>query len=187
VAFVWSEGKAADKPSFTLKYGILAGLTGDPATSGQAWNEAAKLGIEEVAAAVKRVGLDGVEVVLTDSQDSQGSPQPGVEGAQKLVQIDGVDVIIGDFYSSVTSAEVTSVTMPNKVLVFTGGTSPALTKLNTSLLAVEDYELAEAETWGEQAETDCAAGKYDFGIAAIESAFRRIRVAPGALATPPGK
>jgi branched-chain amino acid transport system substrate-binding protein len=132
VASAWSEGEAADTPSFTLKYGILAGLTGDPASSGQAWNEAAKLGIEEVAAAVERVGLDGIEVVLTDSQDSQGTPQPGVEGAQKLVQIDDVDVIIGDFYSSVTSAVVTSVTMPNQVLVFTGGTSPALSKLNTS-------------------------------------------------------
>src|SRR5262245_9840682 len=94
VASAWSEGEAADTPSFTLKYGTLAGLTGDPAGSGQAWNEAAKVGIEEVAAAVERVGLDGIEVVLTDSQDSQGTPQPGVEGAQKLVQIDGVDVII---------------------------------------------------------------------------------------------
>ena len=52
-------------------------------------------------------------------------------------------------------------------------------RFDLGLLAVEDYELAEAETWREQAGTDCAAGKYDFGIAAIESAFRRIRVAPG--------
>jgi hypothetical protein len=28
-----------------LKYGILSGLTGDPAVSGQAWNQAAKVGI----------------------------------------------------------------------------------------------------------------------------------------------
>jgi ABC-type branched-subunit amino acid transport system substrate-binding protein len=126
-----SEGEAADDASFTLKYGILAGLTGDPASSGQAWNEAAKLGIDQIIAAVDRLGLDGIEVVLTDSQDSQGSPQPGVEAAQKLVQIDGVNVIICDFYSSVTSAVATAVTIPNQVLLFTGGTSPALTKLNT--------------------------------------------------------
>lgn len=123
--------RAADAPSFTLKYGVLAGLTGEPAADGQAWNEAAKLGIEQIAAALQKLGLSGIKVELVDSQDSQGSPQPGVEGAQKLVQIDGVNVIIGDFYSSVTSAVATAVTIPNKVLIFTGGTSPALSKLNT--------------------------------------------------------
>jgi hypothetical protein len=60
-------------------------------------------------------------------------------------------------------------------------------RFDLGLLAVEDYELAEAETWREQAETDCAAGKYEFGIAEIESAFRRIRVAPGLAEPPPGK
>src|SRR5439155_19369146 len=123
--------KAADAPSFTLKYGVLAGLTGEPAADAQAWNEAAKLGIEHIAAALQKLGLSSLKVQLVDSQDSQGSPQPGVEGAQKLVQIDGVNVIIGDFYSSVTSAVATAVTIPNKVLIFTGGTSPALSKLNT--------------------------------------------------------
>ena len=59
-AFAWSGSEAADTPSFTLKYGILAGLTGDPATSGQAWHVAAKLLIEDVASAVERAGLDGV-------------------------------------------------------------------------------------------------------------------------------
>ena len=36
----------ADTPSFTLRYGVLAGLTGDPAPSGQGWNEAARLGVD---------------------------------------------------------------------------------------------------------------------------------------------
>jgi hypothetical protein len=62
-----------------------------------------------------------------------------------------------------------------------------VSRFDLGLLAVEDYELAEAETWREQAETDCTAGKYDFGIAEIESAFRRIRVAPGLAETPAGK
>ena len=46
------------------------------------------------------------------------------------MQIDRVNVIIGDFYSSVTSAAATAVAIPNNVLMFTGGTSPALSKLN---------------------------------------------------------
>src|ERR671919_368508 len=130
------QSQAQEEPSFTLKYGVLAVLTGDPASSGQAWNEAAKLGINQITQAMDRLALKGVTVELTDSQDSQGSPQPGVEAAQKLVNIDGVDVIIGDFYSSVTSAVATAVAMPNQVLMFTGGTSPALTKLNTGTPAL---------------------------------------------------
>ena len=121
----------ADTPSFTLRYGVLAGLTGDPAPSGQGWNEAARLGIDSIAQTLKSMGLNSIQVVLADSQDSQGNPQAGVEAAQKLVQIDHVNVIIGDFYSSVTTAVATAVTIPNQVLIFTGGTSPALTKLNT--------------------------------------------------------
>ena len=99
----------------TLKYGVLAGLTGDPAADGQAWNEAARLGIDQIAKALERLNLTGIKVELADSQDSQGSPQPGVEGAQKLVNVDHVQVIIGDFYSSVTSAVATAVTIPNNV------------------------------------------------------------------------
>lgn len=117
--------------SLTLKYGVLAGLTGDPATSGQGWNEATRLAVEQAAATIKSLNLSGVSVVLVDSQDSQGNPQAGVEAAQKLVQIDHVTFIIGDFYSSVTSAAATAVAIPNNVLMFTGGTSPALTRLNT--------------------------------------------------------
>src|SRR5436189_2169776 len=94
-------GLAADV-SLDLKYGVLAGLTGDPAADGQAWNEAARLGIAEIGKSLQRLGLASIKVELADSQDSQGSPQPGVEGAQKLVNVDHVQVIIGDFYSSVT-------------------------------------------------------------------------------------
>jgi branched-chain amino acid transport system substrate-binding protein len=121
---------AADA-EFDLKFGVLAGLTGDPAADGQSWNASAKLAVDAVAASLERLQLSGITVELTDSQDSQGTPAQGVEAAQKLVQIDGVNVIIGDFYSSVTSAVATSVTIPNQVLVFTGGTNPALTQLNT--------------------------------------------------------
>ncbi|HXA70656.1 MAG TPA: ABC transporter substrate-binding protein, partial [Stellaceae bacterium] len=130
-ALAASQLAAAADVSFTLKYGVLAGLTGDPAPSGQGWNEAARLAVDQAAAALKSLNLSGISVELADSQDSQGNAQAGVEAAQKLVQIDRVTVIIGDFYSSVTSAAATAVAIPNNVLMFTGGTSPALSKLNT--------------------------------------------------------
>jgi len=119
------------KPAFTLKYGILSGLTGDPAVSGQAWNQAAKVGIDYINDTLKKMNLSDVKVELSDSQDSQGNPQAGVEAAQKLVNINKVHAIIGDPWSGVTSAVARAVAIPNRVLMFTGGTSPALTKLNT--------------------------------------------------------
>jgi hypothetical protein len=77
----------ADATSFTLRYGVLAGLTGDPAPSGQGWNEAARLGIETIAQTLKSMGLNSIQVLLADSQDSQGNPQAGVEAAQKLASL----------------------------------------------------------------------------------------------------
>ena len=126
-----SPASGAGAVAFTLKYGVLAGLTGDPAVSGQAWNEAARLGIDQIDATLKKLNLPDVKVVLSDSQDSQGNPQAGVEAAQKLVNINHVHAIIGDPWSGVTSAVARAVAIPNRVLMFTGGTSPALTRLNT--------------------------------------------------------
>lgn len=128
---VGQPASGAGKVAFTLKYGVLAGLTGDPAVSGQAWNEAARLGIDHIDATLKKLNLNDVKVVLSDSQDSQGNPQAGVEAAQKLVTINHVHAIIGDPWSGVTSAVARAVAIPNRVLMFRGGTSPALTKLNT--------------------------------------------------------
>jgi ABC-type branched-subunit amino acid transport system substrate-binding protein len=128
-------GRAAaqDDFSLTLKYGILVGLTGDAAVGGQAWNEAAILGIDFLNEKLAAAGLgDRLKAVLTDSQDSEGNAQRGVEAATKLVTVDQVQVIIGDLYSSVTSAAAQAVVIPNNVLMFTGGTNPALTQLNGS-------------------------------------------------------
>jgi len=49
---------------------VLAGLTGDPAASGQAWNEAAKLGIGEIAETLDGMGMTDIQVELNDSQDN---------------------------------------------------------------------------------------------------------------------
>ncbi|HET7091941.1 MAG TPA: ABC transporter substrate-binding protein [Thermomicrobiales bacterium] len=128
-------GRAAaqDDLSLTLKYGVLVGLTGDAAPAGQAWNEAVSLGIDVLNEKLAAAGLgDRLKAVLTDAQDSEGTAQRGVEAATKLVTVDQVQVVIGDLFSSVTSAAAQSVVIPNNVLMFTGGTNPALTQLNGS-------------------------------------------------------
>src|SRR5262245_28003985 len=79
--------------SFTRKSAVLAGRTGDPAPSGQGWNEAAKLGVAYATEMLNKLNLPNIKIVLADSQDSQGNAQAGVEAAQKLVNIDKVNVI----------------------------------------------------------------------------------------------
>jgi branched-chain amino acid transport system substrate-binding protein len=183
-------GHAADVPSFDLRYGVLAGLTGNAAVSGQGWNEAARLGVEQVKASLDRLKIPGMKAELADSQDSQGNPQAGVEAAQKLVQIDHVNVIIGDFYSSVTSAAAAAVALPNKVLMFTGGTSPALTKLNTGSttylwqpVAADDMQgrvLAKviADQLGPHARINVAARNDAYG-ANLSALFKQAWIADG--------
>lgn len=160
--------------SITLKYGVLAGLTGDPAPSGQGWNEAARLGVAYAVETLKQLNLSNIKIVLADSQDSQGSPQPGVEAAQKLVNIDKVNVIIGDFYSSVTSAAATAVAMPNQVVMFTGGTSPALTKLNTGPTPLLWQPVAADDLQGRvlaQVVADALGNKAKINVAARNDAY----------------
>ncbi|HEU5431511.1 MAG TPA: ABC transporter substrate-binding protein, partial [Thermomicrobiales bacterium] len=129
----WRPAAAQDDFSLTLKYGVLVGLTGDASVAGQAWNEAVVLGIDTLTEKLAAAGLgDRLKAVLADSQDSEGTAQRGVEAATKLVTVDQVQVVIGDLYSAVTSAAAQSVVIPNNVLMFTGGTNPALTQLNGS-------------------------------------------------------
>lgn len=122
---------AQDDFTLTLEYGVLVGLTGDAAASGQAWNQAVVLGLDYLNTKLADAGLgDRLSAVLADSQDSEGNAQRGVEAATKLVTVDQVQVIIGDLFSAVTSAAAQAVVIPNSVLMFTGGTNPALTELN---------------------------------------------------------
>lgn len=51
-------------------------------------------------------------------------------------------------------------------------------RFDRRILMLDRRELEEARTWRHQAETDCAAGAYAFGIDAIMAALRRIGVVP---------
>ena len=53
-----------------------------------------------------------------------------------------------------------------------------VTALDHRLLAIEDVELAEARALRRDAEADCTAGRYRFGLRAIEEALRTIGVSP---------
>src|SRR5499427_5409386 len=124
-------GQATADFNLDLKYGVLAGLTGDGAAFGQPWNQAANLAVDYINQTLQEQGLgEKWKLTMVGAQDTGGNAQQGVEAAKKLVSIDGAKIVVGDFFSASTAAVAPAVTIPNKVLQFTGGTNPSLTKLN---------------------------------------------------------
>lgn len=122
---------AQDAPEIDLKIGVLAGLSGELASAGQPWLEAARIGTENLIAQIEDMGMsDSLSVTFVGGEDSQGNAQSGIEAARKLTSIEGANVVVGDFYSSVTVTTSQSVFIPEEVLVFTGGTAPSISAMN---------------------------------------------------------
>ena len=120
-----------DVPELDLRFGALAGLSGDLAQSGQPWAEAVRIGVEDVKQRIEAMGhADKVKISFVGSEDSQGTAQGGIEAAKKLTSVDGANIVVGDFFSSVTVAAAQSVFIPNQIIDFTGGTAPSITDLN---------------------------------------------------------
>jgi len=117
--------------NLTVKYGVLVSLTGTSGASGQLWNQATIVGVAYINKTLAQMGLGShINAQLVDSQDSQSDAASGVEAARKLVSIDNVNVVMGDILSSVTAAVATSVTIPDHVVEFTGGTATSLPQIN---------------------------------------------------------
>lgn len=53
-----------------------------------------------------------------------------------------------------------------------------LTRFDHRLLGLDESELAEARALRRDAEADCAAGRYGFGLQAIEEALRTVGLGP---------
>jgi ABC-type branched-subunit amino acid transport system substrate-binding protein len=129
-ASVAASPSGAAAPSLDLKYGVLVGLTGAVASSGQAWNQTVITAVDYIQQTVQSMGLaDQLKVSMAGSEDSQGDATVGIEAAKKLADIDKANIVVGDLYSGVTIAAFQSVFQPGKILEFTGGTSPAITTM----------------------------------------------------------
>jgi branched-chain amino acid transport system substrate-binding protein len=140
-------GMAQDVPALDLKFGVLAGLSGDLAQSGQPWSEATRIAVENLAEQVASWGYaDKVKISFVGSEDSQGNAQSGIEASKKLVGVNGANVIVGDFFSSVTVAAAQSVFIPEEVLSFTGGTAPSISDLNKSTGATWMWRMAPPDS-----------------------------------------
>ena len=142
-----SSALAAEVPELDLKFGVLVGLSGDLAQSGQPWLEAARVGVEDLKARVEAMGYaDKVKISFVGGEDSQGNAQGGIEAAKKLVGVNGANVVIGDFFSSVTVAAAQSVFIPEQIIDFTGGTAPSITDLNQKTGATWMWRMAPPDS-----------------------------------------
>lgn len=138
---------AQEVPELDLRYGVLAGLTGDLAQAGQPWLEAVRIGVENLAEQVEAMGhADRIKISFVGGEDSQGNAQGGIEAARKLVNVDNANIVVGDFFSSVTVAAGQSVFIPEEIINFTGGTAPSITDLNKSTGATWVWRVAPPDS-----------------------------------------
>jgi ABC-type branched-subunit amino acid transport system substrate-binding protein len=183
---------AQEVPELDLRFGVLAGMSGDLAQSGQPWSEAVRLGVEDLAMQVESWGYaDKIKISFVGAEDSQGNAQGGIEAAKKLVGVNGANIVVGDFFSSVTVAAAQSVFIPEEVIDFTGGTAPSITDLNKSTGATWVWRMAPpdsiqgpvvakliADTLGADATLNVAARNDTYGVGLLD-AFKQAWTAGG--------
>ena len=187
-----SPAAAQEVPSLDLKFGVLAGLSGDLAQSGQPWTEATRLAVEDLGKQVESWGYsDKIKVTFVGAEDSQGNAQGGIEAAKKLVGVNGSNVVVGDFYSSVTVAAAQSVFIPEQIIDFTGGTAPSIADLNKTTGATWMWRMAPpdsiqgpvvakliADSLGANATINVAARNDTYGVGLLD-AFKQAWTAGG--------
>jgi branched-chain amino acid transport system substrate-binding protein len=166
--------------SINLKAGIVAGATGSQASIGQAFVANAKLGADTINDQLKKAGLsDKYKVTVTGTGDTQGQAQGAIAACKKAVDIDQSDVVIGDYASSTTIACAQSVTIPKGIPAFSGGSSPAVTKLTKDGLV---WRTLPSDAYGGQVAGQYLADKFGSGATinlgyendAFGQAFRQV-------------
>ncbi|MCZ7551004.1 MAG: ABC transporter substrate-binding protein [Anaerolineales bacterium] len=107
----------------TIKVGLLAPLSGQVPTFGQSTKEGAELAVKEWNA---KGGIRGKKIDLIVA-DSQCSPDPAVNAANKLIDQDGVKFIVGEVCSS-ASIPVAEIVNPKGVVqISPTSTNPSVT------------------------------------------------------------
>lgn len=115
------ETKGSDGNNIPIKIGLLAPLTGDVATYGQAIKKGVTLALDEYNS---KNPTRNIEVV---AEDSQANPRIAVGAIQKLIQVDKVVAIIGAVASSVTLSVAPIAEKNHIVLLSPASSSPKIT------------------------------------------------------------
>jgi branched-chain amino acid transport system substrate-binding protein len=112
----------------TVKLGALIPVTGGLQSYGEGSLQGLRLAVEQInnAGGV----LDGRQIELIVG-DTQTSPQPAVEAAQRLVSVEGVVAIVGALGSGNTMPVAQTVSAPNQIpQISNASTAPAITTLD---------------------------------------------------------
>jgi len=112
----------------TVKLGALIPVTGGLQSYGEGSLQGVRLAVQQINA--DGGVLDGREVELIVG-DTQTSPQPAVEAAQRLVSVEGVVAVVGALSSGSTIPIAQTVTAPNGIpQISNASTAPAITTLD---------------------------------------------------------
>lgn len=112
----------------TVKLGALIPLTGGLQSYGEGSMRGVRMAVQQVNAAGGV--LDGRQVELVVG-DTQTSPQPAVDAAQRLVSVEGVVAMVGALASGNTIPVAQTVTAPGQIpQISNASTAPAITTLD---------------------------------------------------------
>lgn len=110
-----------------VKIGIMLGFSGGAESYAPPMAGGAKAALEEASASGAFLGGKTIDIV---EADSGCDGQLGTAAAEKLITADGVAGIIGGICSGATTAALSTVAVPNGMVVFSpSATSPALSTL----------------------------------------------------------
>lgn len=124
VAFLQPGVPAAQE---SIKLGALVPLTGGLQSYGEASLRGVRMAVQQVNAAGGLLGGRQVEVVVGDTQTS---PQPAVDAAQRLVSVEGVVAVVGALASGNTIPVATTVTAAGGIpQISNASTAPVISTL----------------------------------------------------------
>ena len=121
-------GEDVSDASFDLKVGVLVPLTGDLSAFGPAGEKAAELAVQEVDAALKEAGADGI-TIDSEVADTQTEPGAAQSAANQLISGDA-NCLVGPWSSSEVVPVGRSVAAREQIpLISPSATSPEITEL----------------------------------------------------------
>lgn len=120
-----AEPKAADVPD-SVKLGFIGPMTGDYANYGDLISKGALVALEEKNATGGIAGKIPVELII---EDSEGDPQKGLAGIEKLASSDKVVALIGPVFTGVSFAVGERVQAEGITMVTPSGTHKDITNI----------------------------------------------------------
>jgi ABC-type branched-subunit amino acid transport system substrate-binding protein len=188
-----SGGDAGAGGDADIKIGNILPLTGANAPFAPASQKSSQLAVEQVKAAAKEAGADGISVSMK-IEDGQTSEQGAVQAARKAVA-EGANILVGGWTSGGTIAASKAVGIPQGIpFISSVSTSTAITDLEdeglvSRIIPADDVQAQSvaqvaAEKLGNDATLSVAAVNEAYGSGFAED-FKEVWEAGGGTTTGP--